>query len=172
MVVTYCSLEAHKVKLNVKTVRQNTIVYLRLLVRALRLIKSMNGFRSVKLPEANVRMIQIDGPLCRVYIKFHTSDRTYATLQAAHGGVEFRHDNGEISVVRIELASIGIRSTQLANLPPEVPDRAISVALCPYGEVKEVNKELWSTEYRYPVYNAVRIAVINLKKNISLHIWY
>jgi hypothetical protein len=62
----------------------------------------------LKLPEADVRMIQIDEPRRRVHIKFHTSDRAYATLQATLGGVEFRHDNGEISVVRIELASMGV----------------------------------------------------------------
>jgi hypothetical protein len=90
-------------------------------------------------------MIQIDGPRRRVYIKFHTSDRTYATLQAIYGGVEFRHDNDEISVISIELASVGIRSIRLANLPPEVLDTAINVALSPYGEVKEVHEELWST---------------------------
>jgi hypothetical protein len=85
------------------------------------------NYESLKLPEAEVRMIQIDGPRRRVYIKFHTSDRTYATLQATHGGVEFPQDNGEIPVVRIELSNMGIRSIRLANLQPEVPDRAISV---------------------------------------------
>jgi hypothetical protein len=54
-------------------------------------------YESIKLPEADVRMIQINRPRRRVYIKFHTNDRACATLQATHGDVEFRHDNGEIS---------------------------------------------------------------------------
>jgi hypothetical protein len=59
--------------------------------------------------------------------------------------------------------------SRLANLPPEIPDRTISVALSPYEEVKEVHEELWSTAYRYPVHNGVRIAVTNMKKIIPSH---
>jgi hypothetical protein len=124
-------------------------------------------YENLKLPEADVRMIQIDGHRRRVYSKFHTSDRAYATLQATHGVLEFLHDKGEIYVVRIELASKGVRGIRLANLPPEVPDRVISVALAPYGDIKEVQEELYPKAYRYPVFNGVRIAVTNLKKTSS-----
>ena len=61
-------------------------------------------------------MLQIDGPRRRVYIKFHTSDRPYAVLQATEGCVEFRHDSGEISLVHIDFAGMGVRRIRLANL--------------------------------------------------------
>jgi hypothetical protein len=91
--------------------------------------------------QTDVLMIQIDGLRRRLHIKFHTSDRTQAVLQATTGRMEFRHDNGELSVVHIDLAGMGIRRIRIANLPREVPDRTIRQALSPYGEVTEVHEE-------------------------------
>jgi hypothetical protein len=156
MVDTYYSLEANEGKSIVMTDRQNTIICLFDTSSPRTSAYHIHEwiYESFKLPEADVRMIQIDWPRCRVYTKFNNSDRTYATLQATYGGVEFRH-NGDISVVSIELASVGTRSIRLANLPSEVPDRTISVALSPYAKEKVVHEGLWSTAYRYPVYNGV-----------------
>jgi len=113
-------------------------------------------------------MIQIEGRRRRVSIKFHTSDRPYSVLQATEVCVEFRHDNGELSLVHTDLAGMGVRRIRLANLAPEVNDRKIRAALSPYGEVKEVYEDTWSKGYRYNVYDGVRIAVTNLKKTSSI----
>jgi hypothetical protein len=64
-------------------------------------------------------MIQIDGPRRRVYIKFHSSDQPYAVLQATEWRVEFRHDNGELSLVNISVAGMVMRRIILAGLAPE-----------------------------------------------------
>jgi hypothetical protein len=55
-------------------------------------------YDTLQLPESDIRMIQIDCPRRHVlvYIKFHTSDRTYSLLLAPKGCVEFRHDSGVI----------------------------------------------------------------------------
>jgi hypothetical protein len=98
-------------------------------------------YESLKLPETDVRMIQIDGPRRRVYIKFHTSDRALSGLRETVGRQEFRHDNGELSIVHIDLAGMDVRRIGLANLPPEVPDRMIRDALSQYGEVTEVQED-------------------------------
>jgi hypothetical protein len=126
-------------------------------------------YEHLKLPEEDVRMIQIDGPWRCVYIKFHSCERTLAVLQKTSGGVEFRHGNGEMSVVRTELAGIGIRRILLANLPPEVLDRVIRQALPSYGYVKEVQEKSQSRAYRYKAYNGIRIAVTELNKHLPSH---
>ena len=126
-------------------------------------------YESLKLPETDVRMIQIDGPRRRVYIKFNNSDRALSVLQETAGRGEFRHDTGELSIVHIDWAGMGVRRIRLANLPPEVPDRIIRGALSPYGEVTEVHADTWSKAYRYPVYNGIRIAVTKLKKHLPSH---
>jgi len=77
-------------------------------------------YDSLRLPESDIRMIQIDGPRHRVSIKFHSSDRPYSVLQATGGCVEFQHDNGELSLVNINLAGMGIRRIRLAGLAPEI----------------------------------------------------
>jgi len=129
------------------------------------------NYESLRLPELDIRMIQIDGPGPRrlVYIKFNTSDRLYSVLTETEGCVEYRHDNGEISMVHIDLTGMGVRSIRLANLAPEVKDHTKRAALSSYGEVEEVLEDTWSKAYRYKVYNGARIAVTNLKKHLPSH---
>jgi len=86
-----------------------------------------------------------------MYIKFHTSDRQYSVLQATEGCVEFRHDNGEISMVYIDSVDMGVRRIRLANLAPEVKDHTIRAALSPCAEVKDVLEDTWTKAYRYKV---------------------
>jgi len=121
-------------------------------------------YESLKLPETEVRMIQIDGPRRRVYIKFKNSERALSVLQETARRREFHHETGELSIVHIEWAGMGVRRIRLANLPPEVTDRTIRGALSPYGEVTEIHEDSWSSAYRYPVYNGILIAVTKLKK--------
>jgi len=77
-------------------------------------------------------------------------------LQATEGCVEFHHDNGELSLVNINLA----------GMAPEVKEKTTREALSPYGDVRKVYEETWSKRYRYQVYSVVRIAMTNLKKHL------
>ena len=54
-------------------------------------------------------------------------------MNSTTGQSYYKHDNGEKSRVKIELAGMG---TRLANLPPETPDEAVSFAFSQYGEIK------------------------------------
>jgi hypothetical protein len=54
-------------------------------------------------------MIQIDGPQRHVYIKFHDPQRMQTLLSATQEQEDFRHDNGEISKVRIEAVGLGMQ---------------------------------------------------------------
>ena len=125
-------------------------------------------YESVGLPEADIRTIQIDGPRRRVYIKFHSSDKPHSVLQATRGRKEYRHDNGELSLVNISMAGMGIQRIRLAGLAPEVKENTIREVLSTYGDVKEVYKENWAKGYSYQVYKGVRIAMTNLKKTYSV----
>jgi len=111
-------------------------------------------------------MIQIDGPRRRVFTKFNTSDQTQSILQSTKGKMEFQHDNGELSIVQIELAGMGTRRIRITNLPPEVPNRTIRHTLSTYGDIKKISEDVWSRAYRYPVYIGIRIVVTSLKKHI------
>ena len=54
-------------------------------------------------------MIQIDGPQRRVYIKFVNTDRMVAVLQMVKGQLQYHHENGELSLVKVEIAGLGIK---------------------------------------------------------------
>ena len=76
----------------------------------------------LRLQEDDIRLIQIDGPRRRVYIKFVSADRMQSILQDIKGQQEYKHDNGEISIVKVELAGMGVRRVREAGLPPEVKE--------------------------------------------------
>jgi hypothetical protein len=114
-------------------------------------------------------MVQIDGPRRRVYIKFIDYEVMQTVFQVTNRQREFRHDNGEISQVKVEIAGIGTRRFLIANLPPEIPDCVIRSTVAKYGEVKEISEETWSRVYRYQVSNDIRIAVVALTRHIPTH---
>jgi hypothetical protein len=127
------------------------------------------GFKEIlKFPETEVRMIQLDCLLRRVYIKFNNSDRAFSVFQETVGLREFPHDHGELSTVCVDWADMDVRLVRLANLPPDVDDRIIRGTLGPYGEVTEIHEGFCSKAYRYPVYNGVRIAATKLKKTLTI----
>jgi hypothetical protein len=41
--------------------------------------------------------------------------------QNTHGQVEYRHETGELSHVKIEISGMGTRRVRIANLPPGDP---------------------------------------------------
>jgi len=56
-----------------------------------------------------------------VYIKLRDNNRLQQVFHLTGGQAEYRHTNGEISMVRVEAAGLGTRRVRIANLPPEVP---------------------------------------------------
>ena len=53
-----------------------------------------------------------------------------AILTATQGQEDFRHENGEISKVRIEAVGLRIRRVSVASLPPEVEDKTLKIDGC------------------------------------------
>jgi hypothetical protein len=78
-------------------------------------------------------------------------------IHSTKGQLEYRHETGEISLVRINMAGMRLRRVRVANLPPEVPDRVLTDIMSKYGDVKNMSEEQWSRMYRFPVSNGIRI---------------
>jgi len=83
-------------------------------------------YETLRTPEPEVRMIQIEGARRHVYIKLSTNDYMKEIMKTTEGQVTYKHDNGEISIVRIEFAGMGTRRIRIADLPPEVTDQTIT----------------------------------------------
>jgi hypothetical protein len=114
-------------------------------------------YAQLRLLEDDIRMIQIDGPRRRVYKKFVSTERMKSIFQDIQGQQEYTHDNGEISIVTVELASMGLRRVRMANLPPEVQDTVLRDTVSKYGNVNDIKEEQWPMQYRYSVSNGIRI---------------
>jgi hypothetical protein len=114
-------------------------------------------------------LIQIDGPRRRVYINFISEAQMRVTLHA-RGQQEYKHENGEISTVMIEVAGMGTRIVRIANLAPEIPDAVVRAALTKYGDVKNITEEKWDRQYRYAVSNVIRVANMNLETHVLSHL--
>jgi hypothetical protein len=82
-------------------------------------------FDSLRLEEDDLFMIQVDGPKRHVYIKFKNTDKLQQILSDSKAQHDYKHENGELSKVQIEHAGMGIRTIRIANVPPEVSERAI-----------------------------------------------
>jgi len=74
-----------------------------------------------RIPEKTVNMIQIDGRKLHVYIKLADTQCIAAVIRDSCGQAEYRHNNGEISIVNISMAEMGTKKIRIANLPLEVP---------------------------------------------------
>jgi len=70
-----------------------------------------------------------------------------AILTATKGQEDFRHENGEISKVRIEAVGLGLRRVRVASLPPEVENKTLKMALGAFGEIRDIQLEKWSDAY-------------------------
>jgi hypothetical protein len=100
----------------------------------------------LRLLEEQICSIQIDGPRRRVYIKFRSEEQMMVTLHATGGQHEYKHENGEISTVMIEIVGMGTRKVRIGNLAPEIPDAVVRAALTKYGDVKDITEEKWARQ--------------------------
>jgi len=152
--------------------RQNTLVF-SLDIRGPRI----NSFQihewldeNFHIKEDGIRVIQIGGPLRKLYVKFISSESMMRVLQPIQGDVNFHHVNGEISKVKIDIAGVVIRRIRVSTLPSEVTETQITNVMSNYGDIKKIQYEVWSKAYRFIVKSGVRIIDIGIKKRISSHI--
>jgi hypothetical protein len=82
-------------------------------------------FEVLRLPENEVRIIQIDGTKRQVFIKLADQQAVMNLLQATTGKAECKHHDGEITQVAINVAGMSFKRIRVANLPPEVKEEAL-----------------------------------------------
>ncbi|PSN48018.1 hypothetical protein C0J52_23474, partial [Blattella germanica] len=87
-------------------------------------------------------------------------------LLDTNGESYYIHEGGQRTKVTIDSAGLGIRYVKVYNLPTEVPNHNIKVSLETFGNVVEINEDVWSRNFRYSVPNGVRTVKIALKKHI------
>ena len=107
-------------------------------------------FWRTAVPEYAVTMVKIHEPRRQMYIKFTDFQYLQDLFHSTAGQSKYKYD-GEISQVKIEIVGMCTRRVRLANFLPETPDEAVSFAFSKYGEIKEMQREVWSKVYRYKV---------------------
>jgi hypothetical protein len=76
-------------------------------------------FEVLRLPEVEVRIIQIDGTKRQVFIKLSDKQSVVNLLHATAGQVECKYHTGEITQVTISEAGMSFTRIRVAYLPPE-----------------------------------------------------
>jgi hypothetical protein len=127
-------------------------------------------YTSLRIPENDVQLIQIDGARWQVFIKLTDSEKVHAVLRDTEDKVEYKYPTEEISLVSIALAGMGTKRVTVASLPPEVPNEALRVSLAPYVEVLDIQGGKWSMVYRYPVANDIRQVTLTITKHALSHL--
>jgi hypothetical protein len=103
-------------------------------------------------------------------MKFILEDKMHELLKRTGGTKEFKHESGEISVVTLEEAGMGVKKLRVANLSPETSDMIIGAAMRTYGEVKAIHEEKWPRHYPIAISNGIRVVEIQLKKHVPSHL--
>jgi len=128
-------------------------------------MKYMNGFMtSYRYQNNRLTTIQIYGIKRHVFLKFVDDIYIQNILQTTNGSAEYSHTTGEISIVRLEVAGMGMRRIRIANLSPEVTERPIRAALASYVETVSIQDEIWPKAYHYKVVNGVKVIMMKLAK--------
>ena len=63
-----------------------------------------------------------------------------------------------------------MRRVRVASLPPEVEDKTLKMALGAFGEIRDIQPEMWSNSYRYRVCSGVRVVSMSPVKHIPSHV--
>jgi len=127
-------------------------------------------FETLQVNERLVTMLQIDGARRHVYIKFSEQVEVMRILKGMNGTAEYKHSNGVISTVKLEIAGLGVRRVRVANLPPELPHAELRVAIEPYGVIQSITEETWASHYRFVVANGIRVVNMSLSKHLPSHL--
>jgi hypothetical protein len=110
-------------------------------------------YQTLKPPDDDVEMIQIDGPSRQVNIKFVSQEKLSSHLSTIIGTREYMHNNREISKVEVSPTGLGYREVRIAGLKPEISDSDTSATLTKYGDICDIHREIWkkNTVIRYPM---------------------
>jgi hypothetical protein len=92
---------------------------------------------TLRIPEHDVTMIQVDGIERPVFIKMINNNSVQKILKETNGEAKYKHHSGEMSTVGVDVSGLGTKRIRVANLPPEVPDTVLKTLFAPYGKIKK-----------------------------------
>ena len=105
---------------------------------------------AVRIRENTVSINQIDGIKRQAFIKFVDKESVHALLRDTAGRAENKYNNGEISIVTIDIARMGTKCVRVVNLSPEVLNETLHGFLASFGKVLTIYAEKWAKIYRAP----------------------
>ena len=127
-------------------------------------------YSTLRLPDSEVNMIQIDRIKRQVFIKMTNIEKVQAVINATGGEIDYTYPTRQISTVTIAVAGLGTKHIRAAILSPEVSHDELRAALTPYGKTVNTETEKWSNNYRYAVDNGVRQATVLMTKHVPSHL--
>ena len=124
----------------------------------------------IRIQEHNARMTQIDFIKEQVYVKLIGRDYMLFIINDTNLGGEYKHLTGEVSVLEIAIAGMDYKRIRVANLQPEVPDEKLRNSLAPFGQILDIQNEMWARTYLYTVANGIRQVTMLLTKHVLSHL--
>jgi hypothetical protein len=88
-------------------------------------------YATLRLPDSDVNMIQVDGIKRQVFIKMTNIDKVQAVINVTGGKIDYTYPSGQILTVTLAVAGLGTKRIQVANLPPDVPYDELRAAMTP-----------------------------------------
>jgi hypothetical protein len=102
----------------------------------------------IRIQEQKVQMIQIVGIKRQVYVKLTDKEYMLSIINGTRGHGEYKHHTGEIFPVQIAVAGMIYKKIRVANLTPEILDDTVRAAFVPFGQVLNIQNEMWASTYR------------------------
>ena len=75
----------------------------------------------------------------------------------------------EISIIRLEIASMGMRHIRNANLPPGSPEGTLRITLASNGEIVSIHDEMWSKAYHYTMASGIKLFMMKMTRHFPSH---
>jgi hypothetical protein len=91
-------------------------------------------------------------------------------INGKRGHGEYKHHTGEIFPVEIAVGRMGYKKIRVANLPPEILDDTVRAVFATFGQVLNIQNEMWARTYRYTVANGVRQINMTLTQHVPSHL--
>lgn len=101
-----------------------------------------------------------------VFVKFNTEESMNYAVTHNPEQLSFHYANGKTVQVRMSVAGGNVQYVRIFDLPPEVPDKDVSLVLGKYGKVKRVIREKFPAELGLDMFTGVRGIYMDVEKEI------
>lgn len=102
-----------------------------------------------------------------LFIKFTSQEAMQDALRKNIEPCRFIYESGRSVDVRMSIAGVIMRYVRVFDLPPELPDNDLSLALGKFGRVERITREKFPPECGLDhMYNGVRVVHMEVERNI------